>query len=147
MLENVEFVRLYGKRKETAMRKVLKLQVIIVFVVLISVCPAFAHPGGTDSSGGHHVTATGEYHFHHGYSAHQHTGGQCPYDFDDQTGISSGSGSSTLSNNYYSSNASSHSDKNPAYAFFLKHPFLSLFFAFILGYAIKNGIASAIGKR
>lgn len=130
------------------MKKVFKPQVIIVLLVLMSVCPVFAHPGGTDSSGGHYVTATGEYHFHHGHPAHQHTGGQCPYDFDDQTGISSGSGGgSTQSYNMYSANTSGPSDKNFAYAFFLKHPFISLFLAFILGYAIKNAINEAIGKK
>lgn len=33
---------------------------------------AYAHPGGTDSDGGHIDHSTGEYHYHHGYPAHQH---------------------------------------------------------------------------
>lgn len=45
----------------------------------------YAHPGGTDSNGGHYDRSTGEYHYHHGYPAHQHTNGECPYDFDDIT--------------------------------------------------------------
>lgn len=49
-----------------------------------------AHTGGTDSQGGHHNRSTGEYHFHHGYPAHQHTNGVCPYNFDDKTGANSG---------------------------------------------------------
>ena len=50
-----------------------------------------AHPGRTDSKGGHTDHSTGEYHYHHGYSAHDHydmdgDGDEdCPYDFDDQT--------------------------------------------------------------
>jgi hypothetical protein len=33
---------------------------------------AYAHPGRTDSDGGHTDHSTGEYHYHHGYPAHQH---------------------------------------------------------------------------
>jgi hypothetical protein len=36
------------------------------------VLSANAHPGGTDSKGGHKNHSTGEYHYHHGYSEHQH---------------------------------------------------------------------------
>jgi hypothetical protein len=57
---------------------------------------AFAHPGGTDSSGGHTNHNTGDYHYHHGYPAHDHYDMDgdgivdCPYKFDDKTGLSSG---------------------------------------------------------
>ena len=50
-----------------------------------------AHPGRTDSKGGHTNRSTGEYHYHHGYSAHDHYDMDgdgdidCPYDFDDNT--------------------------------------------------------------
>ncbi len=44
---------------------------------------AFAHSGRTDAYGGHHdyknVSGLGSYHYHHGYSAHLHPGGVCPY--------------------------------------------------------------------
>ena len=53
-----------------------------------------AHPGRTDAQGGHYDRSTGEYHYHHGYPAHQHENGECPYDFDDRTGENSGSRSS-----------------------------------------------------
>lgn len=56
---------------------------------------ASAHPGRTDANGGHYDSSTGEYHYHHGYPAHQHTNGVCPYDFDDKTGQNSGSSSSS----------------------------------------------------
>jgi hypothetical protein len=58
--------------------------------LILSFC-ALAHPGRTDSKGGHTDSSTGEYHYHHGYSAHQHTNGVCPYDFKDKTGSNSGS--------------------------------------------------------
>lgn len=56
---------------------------------------ALAHPGGTDSSGGHTDHDSGEYHYHHGYPAHDHYDMDgdgtvdCPYKFDDKTGSSS----------------------------------------------------------
>ena len=68
--------------------------VAIVVLVALSVVPAFAHSGGTDSKGGHYNHDTGEYHYHHGYSAHQHTNGVCPYDYDDKTNHSSGNSNS-----------------------------------------------------
>lgn len=55
-----------------------------------------AHPGRTDSAGGHTDSDTGDYHYHHGYEAHAHFDidgngtTDCPYDFDDQTGRNSG---------------------------------------------------------
>ena len=55
----------------------------IAVIMLGSVVTALAHPGRTDGKGGHYNRDTGEYHYHHGYSAHQHDGGACPYDFDD----------------------------------------------------------------
>lgn len=63
-------------------------------LLLLSV--ASAHPGRTDGRGGHYDSATGEYHYHHGYRAHQHTDldgdgkADCPYNFDDQTGADLG---------------------------------------------------------
>lgn len=68
---------------------------IIMALLLLTV--ASAHPGRTDSHGRHRDRETGEYHYHHGYEAHQHTDldddgiPDCPYDFDDKTGESSGS--------------------------------------------------------
>jgi hypothetical protein len=42
----------------------------------------------TDGNGGHYNSSTGEYHYHHGYPAHSHTNGVCPYEYDDKTGQS-----------------------------------------------------------
>ena len=57
-------------------------RVILLVCALLFLCalPALASPGGTDGSGGHYDSKTGEYHFHHGYPAHQHINGVCPYD-------------------------------------------------------------------
>lgn len=82
--------------------RLIKLLIAVAFCLILSVA-AFAHPGGTDSSGGHRNHSTGEYHYHHGYSAHQHTDMDgdgvldCPYKFKDKTGSSSGSSSSSKS--------------------------------------------------
>ena len=80
--------------------RLLKLLVVLALCLCLSVT-VFAHPGKTDSQGGHTDHSTGEYHYHHGYSAHQHYDSDgdgdldCPYDFDDQTGLNSGESSKT----------------------------------------------------
>ena len=57
------------------------LALILLFILPVS---ALAHPGGTDVNGGHYED--GEYHYHHGYPAHQHEGGVCPYASNDLSG-------------------------------------------------------------
>lgn len=52
---------------------------LFVFLLMIPSI-AFAHSGGTDANGGHYDRSTGEYHYHHGYEAHQHPDGICPYE-------------------------------------------------------------------
>lgn len=64
--------------------------ILIFFLIILNINFAYAHPGGTDSNGGHHVTATGEYHYHHGYPPHDHVNGICPYRNDNKTGINNG---------------------------------------------------------
>lgn len=64
---------------------------------------ALAHPGDTDGSGGHTNHSTGQYHYHHGYSAHQHYDmngdgiADCPHNFTNKT--SQGSSMSSKSSN------------------------------------------------
>lgn len=67
---------------------------VALIVLLFSLLPisVSGHGGKTDGSGGHYDNSTGEYHYHHGYPAHSHTDGKCPYDFDDKTDHSSSSG-------------------------------------------------------
>ena len=68
-------------------RMLLALGLCIFFSLSL---PVFAHSGGTDSDGGHHDGS--DYHYHHGYPAHDHwdmdNDGDldCPYLFDDNTG-------------------------------------------------------------
>ena len=59
--------------------KIISIIIAIAFFVLS--ITAFAHPGRTDSDGGHFDSSTGEYHYHHGFPAHQHDEeGNCPYE-------------------------------------------------------------------
>lgn len=78
------------------MRKIVML-IMVVMVLFIPVI-ALAHGGRTDSAGGHTDSDTGEYHYHHGHSAHQHPNGECPYDYNNQTKYSS-----SVTNSSYSS--------------------------------------------
>lgn len=81
------------------MKKAILLFMCILVVLLCSPI-AFAHPGRTDSTGGHNNRSTGEYHYHHGYSAHDHYDMDgdgivdCPFDFADKTDHSTSSSSS-----------------------------------------------------
>lgn len=80
------------------MRRWLLLLFCIIFLIPFS---AFAHSGKTDSRGGHTDHSTGDYHYHHGYSAHDHYDmngdgtADCPYDFNDRTGKNSGTTSTS----------------------------------------------------
>lgn len=74
----------------------IKKCVLVLVAVLVSfscVSIPLAHPGKTDSAGGHWDHSTGEYHYHHGYPAHQHIDGVCPYNFEDQTNHNGGNSS------------------------------------------------------
>lgn len=73
-----------------------KMLAILFCFILVFTCAA-AHPGRTDANGGHWDHSTGEYHYHHGYEAHQHPDGVCPYDYNDLTGSTSGSSSGSSS--------------------------------------------------
>ena len=87
-------------RRRISLKRIYKILISFVSIALIS-CSAilvYAHPGGTDSNGGHYNRSTGEYHYHHGYPEHQHINGTCPYQFDDRTAENSRSGSSANSN-------------------------------------------------
>lgn len=87
------------------MRKKLPALALACFLVFVAPLTASAHPGRTDSSGGHRDSSTGEYHYHHGYEAHQHYDMDgdgdidCPYNFNDQTTHSPGSSSSSSNSN------------------------------------------------
>lgn len=80
---------------------------IFAVLLLIMMCClpllAYAHPGRTDGNGGHTDRDTGEYHYHHGYSAHDHWDmdgdgiKDCPYNFDDKTSHKNSGTSNSIS--------------------------------------------------
>lgn len=72
--------------------------ILSVTLMLISPLSVLAHPGRTDINGGHYNDETGEYHYHHGFPAHQHVDGECPYDFLDAADHTSSTTSTILSN-------------------------------------------------
>lgn len=80
--------------------RLIRLMIAICAILSVSVF-AYAHPGKTDSNGGHINHSTGEYHYHHGYSAHQHYDSNgdgildCQYDFVVQTRSDNGSKTDT----------------------------------------------------
>lgn len=84
-------------------RRMKRIFSLILSAALLLLFPAsvFAHAGKTDANGGHFDLYTGEYHYHHGFPAHQHTDGYCPYNFADETDYGSGgSGGNTISSNW-----------------------------------------------
>ena len=60
-------------------RKILSVLALLLALLCIPAAVVLAHPGRTDANGGHYNRSTGEYHYHHGYPAHQHPNGVCPY--------------------------------------------------------------------
>lgn len=94
------------------------ISILITTLLLLSLgVPAFAHSGGTDSQGGHTNHSTGEYHFHHGMSAHQHPNGICPYSSSNSSsGSSSSGGSSSYSSNTNHSASSYSSSSTTSYS-------------------------------
>lgn len=73
------------------LRRIIFTFTAVVCVLISAVIAVNAHSGKTDSDGGHTDHDTGEYHYHHGYPAHDHYDidgdgdTDCPYEFDDRT--------------------------------------------------------------
>lgn len=94
--------------------KIFKTICLVALCILLLTINVYAHSGRTDSSGGHYNHSTGEYHYHHGYSAHDHydMNGDgiidCPYDFDDKTNHNNKS-SSNPNNSSITSNKTNNS--------------------------------------
>lgn len=91
------------------MKKKISLVFTMLFLSAILLpITASAHKGRTDAYGGHYDRSTGEYHYHHGYEAHQHYDmdgdgiPDCPFDYDDKTGQRSGTSSSSNAKSYQS---------------------------------------------
>ncbi len=67
------------------MKKRIVFVALLISALLSMVFYASAHSGKTDSNGGHYDRSTGGYHYHHGYSAHYHPNGECPYAIEEPT--------------------------------------------------------------
>lgn len=87
-------------------------RIAVLLLALFLVMPVSAHSGGTDAYGGHYDRSTGEYHYHHGFPAHQHINGVCPYDFADRTGSNSGTGESSGADRAESGKSEGKSSEN-----------------------------------
>lgn len=82
---------IYNTNTKNERRYILKkisFVIIPIVIMLIFAVQAGAHQGRTDANGGHNSSSG--YHYHHGYPAHQHTNGKCPYNYDDKTNHQSG---------------------------------------------------------
>jgi beta-lactamase superfamily II metal-dependent hydrolase len=59
------------------------IQIFLILVLLLINITIFAHSGRIDRFGGHrdnqNRSGLGSYHFHHGYDAHLHSNGDCPF--------------------------------------------------------------------
>lgn len=96
--------------------KKIKIAFVFAFILLLVINSfsllAYAHPGKTDEFGGHFDGETGEYHYHHGYEAHQHPNGICPYDYNDNAEHSGGSPSSEITSEYTTKKHQSTTEHN-----------------------------------
>lgn len=91
------------------------LKLLIAFAICLSLpITALAHPGRTDSNGGHTNRSTGEYHYHHGYPEHQHYDMDgdgtldCKYKFANKTDSSKSKSNSSVSSPSVSSSSSNN---------------------------------------
>lgn len=71
-----------------------KCVIFVLLALFLLSSPSLAHPGRTDSHGGHHDyendSGLGPYHYHHGHPAHLHENGVCPYgDYEDENDLNS----------------------------------------------------------
>ncbi len=75
---------MFNIKGDFIMKKILNTMCIVFVAVIIFSSTVLAHSGRTDSQGGHrdnkNVSGLGYYHYHHGYSAHLHVNGICPYE-------------------------------------------------------------------
>ena len=80
------------------MKRVYMVAITLLLVIVVAgLTPliSLSHSGGTDGKGGHRDSSTGEYHYHHGYPAHQHPNGQCPYNYINNTSSTNSSSQGT----------------------------------------------------
>ncbi len=121
--------------------------ILLIFSIALSVFPCFvsAHPGRTDSAGGHYDRSMGEYHYHHGYPAHQHENGVCKYNFDDQT--NSNNNQTNSNNNTGIKKASSNTESNERYKFIIILIFAAGLFVFAVYPRVSKKKTSKIADQ
>ena len=89
------------------MKKKIIAAIFIFILVNLLLVIVLGHQGSTDFRGGHYDRSTGEYHYHHGYSAHDHYDMDgdgiidCPYNFDDKTDHDNHNSNSNDNSNSY----------------------------------------------
>ena len=70
-------------KKKIGRNKRVRIFLLCMMFILLIPITCVAHPGRTDSQGGHHdyknKSGLGSYHYHHGMGPHLHPGGVCPY--------------------------------------------------------------------
>lgn len=99
------------KTRYKVIKKIILLASSLI-LFLFTTFTAFAHPGRTDSAGGHWNHSTGEYHYHHGYPEHQHPNGICPYRINNSTSSNISSTTENTNNNIPSEDDSSEKNIN-----------------------------------
>lgn len=134
-------------------RRTMRLPVVVVlFAAALAFAlstTVFAHPGRTDGSGGHYDRETGEYHYHHGFEAHQHVNGECPFDFVDLTGQNSGgdgSGGTRTSGSGTGGNYEDKEDKDSLLATLIAICILAGFVAYIPTFIVDFALISILLK-
>ena len=129
------------------MKSFSRLAILLLLAFLLAM-PVHAHPGKTDSNGGHWDYSTGEYHYHHGYTEHQHWDMNddgildCPYNFENKTNENnSASSENNATNNIYMDsqpdnyeNSKSQKEKNHFVSFVIE--VLKEFGIIAIGYAL-----------
>lgn len=109
--DNIIYISRVNFKEERHMKISRKIIVLLIVCLIITVeastdffqttLTVEAHSGRTDSSGGHkdiqNKSGLGSYHYHHGYPAHLHTNGVCPYA--DLTTTTNSNASSSGANN------------------------------------------------
>jgi hypothetical protein len=119
LLKSVDFGDMMGW--VILMKKFVLFLSSLILSVSVLASNVYAHSGGTDENGGHTDHSTGDYHYHHGYPAHDHYDMDgdgdldCPYEFDDRTGYTSGA-TSGHNSSYGTQSASGNQSSSTMYS-------------------------------
>lgn len=147
-----------GERDEGL--KLTKGLIALLCAIVLTSVSVSAHSGKTDACGGHWNNGTGGYHYHHGYPAHSHINGECPYNFDDRTGWNSSDEMTSESSPYSDAIAGSENNEEKEaerssfillilVCIFLLAPLALLLISLIIGivWAIKDKLVDAPKRK